>query len=128
VARLGDLERKVMDVLWSEIGSEQTVREVEERLPGYAYTTLLTVVDRLQRKGFVRRVRDGRAFRYAPMSSREDYGAQLMREALGIATDRDAVLVRFAETVSPADAAVLREALGAPSGDDVDRGPRTGRA
>ena len=82
-----------------------------ERLPGYAYTTVLTVLDRLQNKSLVTRSKVGRAFHYAAASSREEYTAELMREALGAASDRDAVLVRFAETVSPADAAVLRQAL-----------------
>jgi len=111
MARLGELERKVMEVLWADLNTEVTVRHVEEHLPGYAYTTLLTVLDRLQRKGLVRRTKDGRAFRYAAMTSREEYTAELMREALGAAVDRNAVLVRFAETVSAAEADVLREAL-----------------
>jgi predicted transcriptional regulator len=108
MARLGELERKVMEVLWADVGAQVTVRHVEERLPGYAYTTLLTVLTRLERKGLVRRAKDGRAFRYAAVTSREEYTADLMREALGGATDRAAVLARFAETVSPAEAAVLR--------------------
>jgi predicted transcriptional regulator len=73
--------------------------------------TLLTVLDQLHRKGLVRRAKDGRAFRYVAGTSREEYSAELMREALGAVTDRDAVLVRFAETVSSADATVLRDAL-----------------
>ena len=120
-ARLGELERKVMEVLWADLRFEVTARHVEECLPGYAYTTILTVLDRLHRKGLVRRAKDGRAFRYAAISSREEYTAQLMREALGAAADRDAVLVRFAETVSPTEAAVLREALSGQKDDDRDR-------
>jgi len=111
MARLGELERKVMEVLWADPGASATVRQVAADLPGYAYTTVLTVLDRLQHKGLVTRTKDGRAFRYAAASSREEYTADLMREALGAATDRDAVLVRFAETVSPAEAAILRRAL-----------------
>jgi predicted transcriptional regulator len=111
MARLGELERKVMEVLWTDFGVQVTVRHVEERLPGYAYTTLLTVLTRLERKGLVRRAKDGRAFRYAAVTSREEYTADLMRVALGGATVRAAVLARFAETVSPAEAAVLRDAL-----------------
>ncbi len=121
MARLGELERKVMEVLWADLSFEVTARHVEERLPGYAYTTILTVLDRLHRKGLVRRAKDGRAFRYAAISSREEYTAQLMREALGAAADREAVLVRFAETVSPTEAAVLREALSGLKEDDRDR-------
>ena len=129
MARLGELERKVMEVLWADLSAEVTVRYVEEHLPGYAYTTLLTVLDRLQRKGLVRRAKDGRAFRYAAMTSREEYTAELMREALGAAVDRNAVLVRFAETVSAAEADVLRAALaGLDEENPGDRpGPRRSR-
>jgi predicted transcriptional regulator len=111
MARLGELERKVMDVLWESLGSEKTVRQVAEELPNYAYTTILTVLDRLQRKHMVRRTKDGRAHRYAAAASREAYTAELMLEALGAAPDRDAVLVRFAEVVSSSEASVLRHAL-----------------
>ena len=110
-ARLGELERKVMEVLWSDLGAPVSVRHIEEHLPGYAYTTLLTVLTRLHRKGLVRRDKDGRAFLYAAMTSREEYTAELMREALEAVSDRTAVLARFAQSVSPAEAMALREAL-----------------
>lgn len=112
MARLGELERKVMDILWAEGPEEATVREVAAALPDYAYTTVLTVLDRLHRKGLVARSRDGRAFRYVALTSREEHAAALMREVLGTTNDRDAVLVRFAESVSPDEAAVLAQALG----------------
>jgi predicted transcriptional regulator len=111
VARLGELERRVMEVLWSSPGGGLTVREVGTQLPDHAYTTVLTVLDRLRRKHLVRRAEDGRAHRYAPVASREAYTAELMHEALGASPDRDAVLARFAETVSPAEAEALLGAL-----------------
>lgn len=112
MTRLGELEGKVMDELWSSMGTERTVREVAEHLPTHAYTTVLTVLDRLEHKGLVRRSRNGRAHRYAAVASREEYTAELMHEALVGTSDRDAALVRFAETVSTEEAAVLRQALG----------------
>ena len=111
MARLGELEAKVMDELWRTMGAERTVREVATHFPDHAYTTVLTVLDRLERKGLVRRVRDGRAHRYAAVAGREAYTAALMHEALGSAPDPDAVLVRFAETVTPEEATILRRAL-----------------
>ena len=111
MARLGELEAKVMDELWRTMGAERTVREVAASFPDHAYTTVLTVLDRLERKGLVRRVRDGRAHRYAALAGRDAYTAGLMHEALGSAPDRDAVLVRFAETVTPKEATILRQAL-----------------
>jgi predicted transcriptional regulator len=112
MARLGGLERRVMDVLWGSMGTELTVRQVAEELPDHAYTTVMTVLDRLYRKHMVLRGKDGRAHVFAAAASREAYTAQLMHEALGAVADRDAVLVRFAETVTPEEAQVLRQALG----------------
>jgi predicted transcriptional regulator len=111
MARLGDLERKVMNVLWDDPNRGLTVRQVAERLPGYAYTTVLTVLDRLEDKGLVNRTKDGRAFSYRAAGSRGDFTAQLMREALEGSCDREAVLVRFAQTVGPDEADSLRRAL-----------------
>ncbi len=77
-------------------------------------TTVLTVLDRLRRKGLVRRERSGRAHLYQAAVSREDYVADLMVEALGQAPDRGAALTRFLGSVSPADTDHLRRALGEP--------------
>ena len=122
MAQLGSLERKVMDVLWATLEAELTVREIAEQIPERAYTTVLTVLDRLHHKDMVRRVTDARAHRYAAAASRESYIAELMNEALGAAADRNAVLVRFAGTVTPTEAAVLRRALGARNGADAAPG------
>jgi predicted transcriptional regulator len=112
VRRRGELERAAIEVLW-RADAPRTVREVHDELadPDLAYTTVLTVLDRLARKGLVRRERAGRAWRYRAASSREAYIAELMREALEWADDRDAALVHFARSVSPAEAAVLRASL-----------------
>ncbi len=111
MARLGELERKVMDVLWAEYPSDMTGRDVEARLPGYAYTTILTILDRLEHKGLVARTRADRAHRYTASEPRESYIAELMHEALDVTSDRVAALVRFTETVNPKEASVLRSAL-----------------
>jgi predicted transcriptional regulator len=111
LVRLGDLERQVMEILWVEFGSELTGREVAEHLPGYAYTTVLTVLTRLEKKGLVRHERTGSLHHFAATATRESYIAALMHDALDVGSDRDAALVRFAETVSPTEAAVLRRAL-----------------
>lgn len=110
--RLGDLERAVMDVLWSR-PSPATVREVAAALTDreLAYTTVMTVLDRLSRKGFLDREPDGRAWRYRPVQSREAYVAELMLDALQLTGDRAAALVHFAKSVPAAEADVLRRAL-----------------
>jgi predicted transcriptional regulator len=77
-----------------------------------AITTVLTVLDRLRRKGLVRRERSGRAHLYQAAVSREAYVADLMLEALGQAPDRTAALTRFLGSVTPDDTDHLRRTLG----------------
>ena len=114
MARLGDLERQVMEILWADFGSELTGRAVAARLPEHAYTTVLTVLGRLERKGLVRRERSAQTHRYSAIDSREAYVAEIMHEALDATSDRDAALVRFAQTVTGPEAKVLIRALGRP--------------
>jgi predicted transcriptional regulator len=109
--RLGDLERKVMDVLWDTAEAPLTGREVADQLSDRAYTTVLTILDRLRRKGLVARTTVGRAHRFAASDTRASYMAELMLDAMGDSNDRGAVLVRFAESVSSDEAQVLRRAL-----------------
>lgn len=116
MTRLGELERRVMDELWATMGRARTVREVSEHLPSHAYTTILTVLDRLEHKGFVHRQRDERAHRYSAIATREEYTVSLMREALVLSSDQDAALVRFAQTASPEEATILRHALAGSNG------------
>ena len=71
----------------------------------------MTVLDRLAKKGFARRERDGRAWRYRPAATREAYVAELMLTALDQTGDRVAALARFAQSVSGSEAEVLRDAL-----------------
>jgi predicted transcriptional regulator len=67
-AALGKLEREVMDLSWRK--GEISVRDVylafEERI---AYTTLMTTLQRLHKKGVLDRRKRGRAFLYAPRFS-----------------------------------------------------------
>ncbi|WP_431728710.1 BlaI/MecI/CopY family transcriptional regulator [Verrucosispora sp. TAA-831] len=121
MTRLGDLERAVMDVLWDTVPATSggvTVREVADALAGreLAYTTVMTVLDRLAGKGMVQREREGRAWRYRAAASREAYIAQIMLDALDLGGSRDAALVRFARSVTGTEADVLRAALSAEAG------------
>lgn len=112
--RLGELEAVVMDQLWSST-ERLTVRHVLEHLerqPPLAYTTVLTVMDNLHRKGFLRRERDGRAFRYWPTKARADFTADLMDEILSGSGDRSTTLMRFLDRMTPEEAASMRRALG----------------
>jgi predicted transcriptional regulator len=109
---LGDLERAIMDVLWSA-GEPRTAKAVCDALGdrSLAVTTVLTVLSRLERKEMVARSRYDRAHTYTATASREDHVAELMREALGTAGDREAALARFVGGASAEEADVLRRAL-----------------
>jgi predicted transcriptional regulator len=111
--RFGELEAVIMERLW-ERGRPALVREILDDLRGdrdLAYTTVMTVMDNLHRKGWLRRERDGRAWRYEPTGSRSGYTAALMNEALETSADRRRALAHFALQMSPHDASVLRDAL-----------------
>lgn len=111
--RLGTLEAAVMDVLWSAEGS-LTVREVLDKLPSQrslAYTTVMTVLSNLHRKGMAEREPAGRAYRYRPSLTREGVAAASLREILDASGDPRSVLLQFAETASEEESAVLRDAL-----------------
>jgi predicted transcriptional regulator len=110
---LGELERVVMEQLWAA-DTALTVREVHERLSltrDLAYTTVMTVLDRLAKKKLTERERDGKAWRYKASAPRADLAVDLMRDALDQAGDRREALVRFVGQVSDEEAALLREAL-----------------
>lgn len=113
VASLGTLEAAVMEVLWND-GEPLSVRQVLERLPperGLAYTTVMTVLERLARKGVLLRHEQRPAFLYEPKLSRASYTAQLMTQVLADSTDRTTALVHFAQDVAPTEAQALWEAL-----------------
>jgi len=110
---LGDLERLVMEQLWAADGA-LTVREVHERLAAtreLAYTTVMTVLDRLAKKKLTERERDGKAWRYKAAAPRAELAADLMMDALDRAGNRREALVLFVDQVSDEEAALLREAL-----------------
>lgn len=111
--QLGDLERAVMDVVWSA-AAPISVRDVLARLGDRrpAYTTVMTVLDRLARKGVVTRELAGKAWLYTASLSREEFIARLMLGVLDQAGSRDAALVHFARSVSADEAEALRAALG----------------
>jgi predicted transcriptional regulator len=110
---LGDLEAAVMDVLWSGPGTH-TVREVLTSLNttrSLAYTTVMTVLDNLHRKGWVIREMGQRAYRYAPASSREEAAARGLRALLEASGDPQSVLMHFVRSASADESQMLRRAL-----------------
>lgn len=95
----------------------QTVRQVHEALRerrDLAYTTVMTVLQRLAKKHLVVQHRDDRAHRYAPTHGRDELVAGLMVDALEQTSDsgiRRAALVHFVERVGVDEARALRQAL-----------------
>ncbi|WDZ82835.1 BlaI/MecI/CopY family transcriptional regulator [Micromonospora cathayae] len=111
--RLGALERAVMDCLWTA-DRAMTVREVHETLledRQLAYTTVLTTLQRMARKGLVNQSRDERAHRYGAASSRAEMFAELLADALGVAGGEPGAFVRFVDGLDAEDRAALRDAL-----------------
>ncbi|WP_460518144.1 BlaI/MecI/CopY family transcriptional regulator [Humibacter antri] len=117
MVRLGELERAIMDVVWdapaplaaTDLRDALKASGPEGKEP--AITTVMTVLSRLEGKGFVVRDRDARPHLYRPAMNRAEHVAELMHEVLGSASDRDAVLARFVGQVTPHDAERLRKLL-----------------
>ena len=123
MARFGDLEAAIMDVVWAA-GGPVRVREVSEQLNRnrpLAFNTVQTVMENLYRKGWLRRERDGRAWRYEPTRSRSAYTAALMNDALGTSTDRRTALAHFVLQMSPHDVTLLQQALDQAHGETPDQ-------
>ncbi|MFJ6516338.1 BlaI/MecI/CopY family transcriptional regulator [Streptomyces sp. NPDC091406] len=91
-----------------------TVREVLEDLQqerSIAYTTVMTVMDNLHQKGWVRREVDGRAYRYTAVSTRAAYSAALMNEAWSLSDNPAAALVAFFGMMSAEQREALQDAV-----------------
>lgn len=111
VASLGGLERRVISVLWEDPRPELTGRDVADALPEYAYTTILTVLDRLARKGLVRRTKPGRINRFAATGTMAEHAAGTMHDALVTARDPAVALVRFVELLTGEQASLVQRAI-----------------
>ena len=105
----GDLETVIMHMVWDR-DSPVTVRELLgdlRREREIAYTTVMSTMDNLHRKGWLARAKDGKAYRYTATASREEYSARLMREALAGGGDTEAVLSHFVAEMGGQDSEVL---------------------
>lgn len=105
----GELEAVIMNLVWDH-GRPVTVRELFDKLRQervIAYTTVMSTMDNLHRKGWLSRVREGKAYRYTARASREEYSARLMCEALAAGGDTEAVLSHFVTEMTGEDTDVL---------------------
>jgi predicted transcriptional regulator len=113
VREFGELESAIMDVMWAA-QRPYAVRDVRERMRydrPVAYTTVMTVMGILFRKGVLLREKKGRAWRYWPAESREEHDARLMVEVFHSGGDRCVTMRRFIESVGDEGLANLRAAL-----------------
>jgi predicted transcriptional regulator len=109
----GPLEIRVLEALWSR-DTPACVRDIQPQFPGIAYTTLMTTLDRLFRKGTLRREKTGRAFYYVPKASQDLLISELAESALATLLPGDNASVRpimsmFVDTIGDRDEALLDE-------------------
>lgn len=80
---LGDLELAVMEALWRQ--APASVKDVSQALAArqLAYTTVMTTLDRLHKKGLLDREKQGHAFLYRPRMDRAGYERRLVAGVLG---------------------------------------------
>ena len=109
---LGKLEREIMEMIWQR--GEASVREIhaafDERA---AYTTLMTTLDRLHKKGLLERRKSGRAFLYAPRITREQFTRSIAKDVI------DGLLGRTDGETKPVLACIV-EAVGERDGEMLD--------
>jgi predicted transcriptional regulator len=123
----GELEQAIMEVVWA---SDQPItgREVVDQLARsrpVVYTTVLTVMDRLARKGILSKQPTGKAHTYQAVEPREAYTANRMARLLGAGGNPTTVLLRLVEQLPAEQAKQLRAALQAQTGSgDDDRETR----
>jgi len=108
---LGELEASLLEQVWD--AGEVSVRDLHRRDgAGLAYTTVMTTLDRLYKKGLLRRRKDGRAFLYSPAMTREKFAEAVARQAIAVMGEcagRSAVLSSFVNAMDTSDARLLDE-------------------
>src|SRR5262245_1107514 len=109
----GPLEVQVLQAVWEQPRAA-SVRDIQPSFPGCAYTTLMTTLDRLHKKGVLDRAKVGRAFVYEPKFTRKELeirlAARSVEELLGAAHGRTALeplLSCFIDAVSDRDRLLL---------------------
>ena len=111
ISSLGELERRTLDEVWRL--KEANVRQVVAALDdGYAYTTVMTTLDRLYKKGYLERTKSERAFVYQARMSREDLQLGLAEDVItglidGATRGVEPVLACIVDAVSDSDRELL---------------------
>lgn len=100
---LGPLENDVMEVVWRK--KSVTVKDVVEELKTrhkLAYTTVLTILSRLWKKGVLERSKTGKSFTYTPKVDRQQTVQSIIRSTLHSMVDKygDEAISAFIDEVS----------------------------
>ena len=106
----GDLEAVIMTRVWDHedpVTVRDLVDELQRERP-IAYTTVMTTMDNLHRKGWLARVKDGKAYLYTATATRAEYSARLMREALDGGGNAEMVLSHFVAQMGGEESELLR--------------------
>ena len=108
--QLGPLERRLLEAVWER--GDATVRElVEGGDTNLAYTTLMTTLERLYKKNLLSRRAEGRAYRYTPRFTREEFrreeAGNAFRQMLNASPAPSLPLSYLVEIVSEHDAELL---------------------
>lgn len=116
----GTLEREVLAVLWAADRPLTAVEVQAELDPDLAYTTVMTILTRLLRKGVVTREREGRSYAFSPLIEDETLAANQMHALLRARRDRRAVLAQFVGRLDTDDEHLLAELLNEAQSVDED--------
>lgn len=110
---MGELESEILAILWSE-GGWLTPGDVLDRVdssPPVVYSTVMTILRRLWKKGTLDRRPRGKAYEYRPLRNEGEQTAERMAEVLAAARDPDAALTHFLGTLDDAHRRRLRRVL-----------------
>ncbi len=109
---LGSLESAILEVLWASDRPLTPAEVLDELDDDLAYTTVMTVLGRLWKKGLAHRVKAGRAYKYTAAVTEADFSANRMMAALATSSDAEATMSHFVDGLDAEQQRQLRKLLG----------------
>ena len=110
---LGELEAAIMEVIWCADDAVRVRNVLDQLEPARqpAYTTVMTVMDNLHRKGWLSRELDGRAYSYRATRDRNQAATDALRELLADSGDPAAALLHFARSATTGETRTLSRGM-----------------
>lgn len=112
---LGELEQKIMNIIWQSKGALKPADVLEKLNGDYAYTTVMTLLSRLYDKGFLKRRLKGKAYFYSAAKSKDEFGKNMLSRLYKTLFEDygDIALVQFMDSVkdNPEDLRKLKKFL-----------------